>query len=548
LVDYFVQASKTLMETLHDNNVYAHNRARNIKHISEVASGKKGYRCMGCACEMVAKKGTVIAHHFAHDPKDVERQGKCYFSDETYRHGVAKDTLLLLKQIKVPAVYKYPPTGHEGRAVKLAEATLVVAHRIEIEMPFYEVEDGTVKWGKHLMHDGHTGRHLLIQPDVAFFDAAGRPILLVELVATHKVDKAKLFKIRRLGLNVVQVAIPKGSPQEIEQVFFSTARTEWLYNYEQEQTDYLLVSAGSGEGIPPLDEFQRKLLKAVESYECRAVQLNNLIRAIDKCLGSEPYRTVEHATVEQIRRVEENAERVSGEWRQLQERTRQSVEDNYRAETEELDSEAEQLSESERALTRKSADLEGRYRAKASELVAAQRSYQSDCQAEIERVERDLGKLGQSRDTAGEQTDEIKREEERLAECYRREEEGIERDTSRIRQNMEGVEQAIPGLPSRHAELDDKLRSEFAARTIAARQEAERSETGMRAEFERAGGESLKAIAGRDCERVTRSAQRVKAVLEGRRLLLLIDEEIRDIQRLRKAKAILDSQSYKNWS
>ena len=497
---------------------------------------------------MVAKKGAVLVHHFAHDPKDVERQGKCYFSDETYRHSVAKDTLLLTRQIKVPAVYKHPPTGHEGKAMRLADATLVVAHEVQVEMPFYEVEDGTVKWGKHLSQGNGTGRHLLIQPDVAFFDAAGRPILLIELVATHKVDKEKLFKIRRLGLNVVQVAIPKGSPQEIEQVFFSTARTEWLYNYEQEQTDYLFVSEGSREGIPPLDEFQRKLLKAAESYECRAVQLNNLIRAINKCLGSEPYRTAEHATVEQIRRVEANAERVGGELRSLQERTRQSVENKYRTETGELDIETEQLSESERALTRKSAGLEGRYRAKASELVAAQRSYQPECQAEIERVERDLGKLGQSRDTAGERTDEIKREEESLAEYYRREEESIERDTIRIRQNMEGVQQAIPGLPNRYAEIDDKLRSGFAARAIAARQDAERSETGMRAEFERAGRESLKAIADRDCERATRSAQRIKAVLEGRRLLLLINEEIRDIQRLRKAKAILDSQSYKNWS
>lgn len=536
------------METLHDNNVYAHDSARNIKHISEVASGKKGYRCMGCACEMVAKKGAVVTHHFAHDPTDVERQGKCYFSDETYRHSVAKDTLLLLKQIKVPAVYKYPPTGQGGKAVKLADATTVVAHRVEIEIPFYEGENGTLMWGKQLSQDSNTGRHLLIQPDVAFFDASGQPILLVELVATHKVDKEKLFKIRRLGLNVVQVAIPKGSPQDIEHVFSSTARTEWLYNYEQEQTDYLFVPEGSGEGIPPLDEFQRKLLKAVESYECRAIQLNNIIRAIDKCLGSEPYRTVEHATVEQIRRVEKNAARVGGELRSLQERTRQAVEGKHRAETRDLDREAEQLGESERALARKSAGLEGRYRAKASELVAAQRSFRPGCQAEIERAEQYLGELGPSAGTAGERTDEIKREEESLAEYHRREEEGIERDTSRLRQNIEGVEQALAGLPNRHAALDDKLRSEFAARAIAARQEAERRETRMRVEFERAGRESFTAIADRDCERATRSAQRIKAVLEGRRLLVLINEEIRDIQRLRKAKAVLDSQSYKNWS
>ena len=73
-----------------------------------------------------------IRHHFAYDPKDAENKGKCSFSDETYRHQLAKDSLQYIKQIKVPALYKYPPTGIEGKPSKLQDARVIEAHRVEI--------------------------------------------------------------------------------------------------------------------------------------------------------------------------------------------------------------------------------------------------------------------------------------------------------------------------------------------------------------------------------------------------------------------------------
>ena len=68
-----------LEENNHENNVYAHDIKNKIKHISEVESGRKGYYCMGCKREMQAKKGSVNIHHFAHDPTDIKRKGKCTF-------------------------------------------------------------------------------------------------------------------------------------------------------------------------------------------------------------------------------------------------------------------------------------------------------------------------------------------------------------------------------------------------------------------------------------------------------------------------------------
>ena len=63
-------------------------------------------------------------------------------------------------------------------------------------------------------------KFLLIQPDVAFFDKDETPILLIEIVATHKVDPEKIVKIKRLGIDTVQVKVPKDSPQEIENCFY----------------------------------------------------------------------------------------------------------------------------------------------------------------------------------------------------------------------------------------------------------------------------------------------------------------------------------------
>ena len=96
-----IEIHKILTHALDDMNV--------VRFISDVKSGKHGYRCLQCGGELVAKKHKDRLDHFAHDPKDVSRLGKCTYSDETYRHKIAKEILQRIKQIKVPALYKLPP-------------------------------------------------------------------------------------------------------------------------------------------------------------------------------------------------------------------------------------------------------------------------------------------------------------------------------------------------------------------------------------------------------------------------------------------------------
>ena len=322
-----------------DNNVYAYDDQGDPKHISQVASGKKGYLCMGCNWEMIARKGPKRDHHFAHAPRHYDDTGKCTYSDETYRHKLAKEILQRTKEIRVPAVYVFSEDGEHAR--KLRDPVTVKATTVRNEIQFYEDENGEVRWGRKVDF-GVKERHFIIQPDVTFFDANDRPTLLIELMATHKVDAEKLAKIRRLGIDTVEVAIPKDSPEAIEKVFTVTGDTEWLYN--QTQTDAYARGVhfppGTGTGIPPAAEYQRAVYEAGETFTCRSFQLKDLIRGIGKCLESERYRSDARAIEEEAETVESETAAVEDRLESWSRHRRSKLEEASRGETERIDKSA----------------------------------------------------------------------------------------------------------------------------------------------------------------------------------------------------------------
>jgi hypothetical protein len=272
----------------HQYNERHHSWAYDIKdnhiHISKATSGKRGYFCIGCKKEMIAVvnfKDLSHKQYFRHDVVN-EHEAKCTYSDETTRHKIAKNILQQLKEIKVPAIYSFPPPGTIGKPVLIRKERFIKAHSIQIERTFYEDENGKVRWGSKADSEVE-GRNYLIRPDVIFLDNEGQPILFIELVAKHKVTEEKKIKINRLGIDTVQVRLPIESQEEIERTFKIIERTKWVYNYEQESTEYVSVSKTSGEAISPVDEIQGELLE--ETYSCRTAEIRNLLFAIKKCLG-----------------------------------------------------------------------------------------------------------------------------------------------------------------------------------------------------------------------------------------------------------------------
>lgn len=336
----------------HIENVYAYDENFNEIYIGNVPvheNGiKKNYFCLGCKRQMKAIKGNVQKQHFKHHVKPNSTEKKCTYRDETYRHKLAKELVQVLKKIKVPAVYKYDSGNKSNQALLIRESRFIEANEILIERHIYENENGEIE----IIHKKDQSKELLIKPDVIFLDTNQKPILIIEFVATHKPDVNKLIKLKRLGIDAVQVSIPKSSPEEIEKSFSTTKHTKWLFNNEESNTNYLQFSNQYSGAIFEVDQEQRKLLE--EGYKCRSAEIGDLIRTIERLLETEQYKSIERNFRSEILRVEKNTKREESELEKLCTKYSQSgIEQHYTRRKKLRDSET---------------DLERRYLAKEAEL------------------------------------------------------------------------------------------------------------------------------------------------------------------------------------
>ena len=469
-----------MQEGKHADNVYALDVNNNEVYIQYVESGRKGYFCIGCKAPMQAVKPKSIRAYFRHDVKFTHGEKKCTYSDETYRHKLAKEILQDEKRIKVPALYKYPQKGEEGEPNLIRKSEYIEAHEVSIELSFYENENGEIRFGRKA---NINSQYLLIQPDVTFFDKNNKPILLIELAATHKVDEEKKVKLKRLGIDTVEVTIPKDSPKSIGDTLKKTSRTQWLYNYEQETAEYIPVSLSSAEGVQSIDEHQRKLFE--ESVKCRSAQIRNLIHGIGRCLGSEQYRTVERNLKSEIFRVEENTEAARNRWWKVCERGRKEAEQNLSAENERVGStkkevEAEELrfEELEEEFQSYVGGLEERYIRKRTELKDEKRSIEKEEQLyqqsdkeireRIERGENAIGGLIISQRTIRTQVEDFERARKRIEEEFRSKGEQLEESIGRIeqreRKEIIGINRKIASISRRKRIAYKNLKGKIAKR------------------------------------------------------------------------------------
>jgi hypothetical protein len=328
-----------------EQNEFAENVKGEPIYILDVESGRKGYFCIGCKTQMQAVKTKIKGRksYFRHDATDVKNnQTQCTFSNETYRHNQAISILDRIKRIKVPTLYKYPPKNSEGKVIKIRDSEFIEAKYAKSELTFYETDLGEVKYGKNPEIDN---RNLLIRPDVTFFDLHNEPILLIEIVVKHKIDSEKLAKIKRLGIDTVQVTIPKDSLENIENSFSLGRKIKWIHNNEQERTEYIYSANNDSEGISQIDELQRKFFE--ESFECRKSQIKNLIRAITKSLESEHYRGIERGFRQEIQRIEINTKRTEKELQKHRDGIRNGVHRKFETRRNNIESKRKELNRKE---------------------------------------------------------------------------------------------------------------------------------------------------------------------------------------------------------
>ncbi|MBL7972439.1 MAG: hypothetical protein JNL03_13060 [Prolixibacteraceae bacterium] len=495
------------MEENHIDNVYALNLQDEEVFIGNVERGRKGYFCMGCKREMqaVKPKHPNIRPYFRHDVKALRDGKKCTYSDETYRHKLAKEILQINKSIKVPAVYKYPPKGVEGWPNLISEAKVVEAYSVGIERYFYEDENGRISYGKN---DESSSKYLLLKPDVTFFDKNQNPILFIELVATHKVSEEKKIKLSRLGIDTIEITIPKDSPEAIGKALNSTNHTKWIYNYEQEITPYIPISKSSTEGIPPIDEIQRRLFE--ESYKCRAAQIGNLISTIKKCLGAEYYTQIERDFRSEISRIEESTKGHRDKWNRICEDRRTEIAEKLTNETASFESEKKRVEQEERKFQENVRSLEKRYNTKREKIECDTESYRDaelllggkeeyldrtieNEEIAIRAINEEQRELEQKERNFGSTREQIERRfENRKRELFK----NIERDSTRAGESLARIEENLRNSPEKfrieEIELSERLdedrrtsKLDFEARNKRIIREFEKGNFGKHGEFSR---------------------------------------------------------------
>ena len=557
--------SKEIFEGEEVQNVWAFNVKWEELHISIADSGRQGYYCLGCKREMQAVKSKKRNRmsYFRHDAEAMRGQQKCQYSDETFRHKVAKEILQKIQAIKVPRVYKYHPSDLSQPAFFINESTFVQAHSVGIEKQFYEDENGEIKWTGS--SDEIDEKFLLNRPDVTFFNQNGNPILFIEIVATHKVDDKKKIKLKRLGIDSIQVNIPRHfSPVEIEQAFLTTEYTKWIYNDKEQRTNYVPISEGNPEGVSLIDELQGKLFR--ESFICRQAQIRALIRSIGKCLGSKQYGDIDAALGSELYRVEGNTDRAREQLSNLQKSIKLEIEGGYRNRREKFEREQEEFITEQGDFERTSKDLERRYFAKRKllevEIRSTAQSLGGDGQP-IETRRRDL-----ERQTAEVDRD-IRKGERRIEQIL-----GVRKEIAdRLQANFESserfekneidrIQSLIIELPGKYFELEKGIRAEFEKLEETERREIEnfeKIEIGFSdtVEQERRNLEGkykdiregiIGSIKGRDTSGSNEFSRRINEVIENGALLSDLKTAWLNTRRFRKAWNAFKDGSYESWN
>ena len=156
-------------------------RGEALVHVSEVDAGRRPEcACPGCGAVVVARRGDLKRHHFAHD------RGIAACARESALHATAKR--LLHAAVEAAIAARRPLTlrwacdlcgeQHERNLVGKAAAVAL----------------------EHRLGDG------LCRPDVLLFNAAGRPIAAVEVVVSHPPEEAARAFYARENIALIEVA------------------------------------------------------------------------------------------------------------------------------------------------------------------------------------------------------------------------------------------------------------------------------------------------------------------------------------------------------
>ena len=181
-----------------------------LVHVDNVESGIAcGCICPSCGEILIARKGNVNIHHFAHHSLN-----ECKSGYETVLHLLAKEILYETNEILLPPVKlsNEPNTTH----IQLYKE--------------YKIKNFDNVYIEKQTDD--------IIPDL-IIEKNNRK-LLVEIYVTHKVDDIKLKKIRNIGISAIEIDLSKTdksiSKQKLKYLLLNNNENKrWLYNSKSEK-------------------------------------------------------------------------------------------------------------------------------------------------------------------------------------------------------------------------------------------------------------------------------------------------------------------------
>ncbi len=144
-----------------------------LVHVDDVESGLAcNCFCPACGKSLVAKKGDINSHHFAHHNAD-----ECAYGQETALHLAAKDILSDAGEIWLPA--RYPHNGvFDGEG----------AHKEGV----YNISSVAIE-----------KKEGFVVPDVIV--VAGGEKIYIEITVTHGIDAVKYRKLRDANISTLEI-------------------------------------------------------------------------------------------------------------------------------------------------------------------------------------------------------------------------------------------------------------------------------------------------------------------------------------------------------
>jgi hypothetical protein len=189
-----------------------------LTHVSQVPSGIAcNCTCPACDAPLVAKKGHLKLHHFAH-----AKDSDCASALETALHLAAKSILSQRRQIVLPEVKTH--FWNSRYSCVLAHEQTYFLERVDVEK-----------------------RVGLIIPDLLVY-IRGRPIA-IEVRVTHAVDKPKSAHYRSLSLSALEIDLSQAPRsltfEELEPLVVGPGPHKmWVLNAAAERKRKQILSTG----------------------------------------------------------------------------------------------------------------------------------------------------------------------------------------------------------------------------------------------------------------------------------------------------------------